>query len=348
MKQYNITISLEFWRDLGSLPPAVYRRAVRAAERMVENPWSRDLRPEKVHRAEEGIHSCRVDDSYRIMWKHVKPSDIILCLVDKHDEAYRRASRKSFTLQDGIIRVADILEEGAKAPEPHGDIFGWVRRGNAKPGELFIGYRDQELLDMGLPADILPNIRALDDINQLEKVERLLPTDVYDRLLEVTLDIVERPVMPDRELRRSLQRYQGGDNLYRFLDSEEFKRALTGSLEEWMLFLAPHQRQLVTRTYNGPARIKGVAGSGKTVVAIHRARHLAREALPQRRKVLFLTYGNRLPRVVYHLLEHLAGEGAPELEAVECVTIHQWCYRFLKRHGKRPYVDQTREAYRAA
>ncbi len=346
--QFHITMSREFWQDLGRLPPAVYRRAVHATDRMMRNPWAQELHPEKVRRAEEGIHSCRVDKSHRIIWKHVKPNDVVLCLVDKHDEAYRRASRKSFTLKDGIIHVADLLEVGAKAPEPRGRIFSWFQRDDAQPGALFVGYRNRELLDLGVPEDVLPHIRVLDDVNQLELVERLLSTDVYNRLLEIALGIVERPVVPDKELRHSLQRYQGGDDLYRFVDSEEFKRALTGSMEEWMLFLAPHQRQLVTRTYNGPARVKGVAGSGKTVVAIHRARQLARVALQQKRKVLFLTYGNRLPGVVYHLLEHLAGENAPELDAVECVTIHGWCYRFLKMYGRRPNVDGTGEAYKAA
>jgi len=348
MEQYDITMSLEFWQDLGRLPPAVYRRAVQAAERMIRNPWTRELHPEKVRRAEEGIHSCRVDKSYRIIWKHIKPGDIILCLVDKHDDAYRRASRKSFTLKDGVVHIADILKVGAKAAESHGGIFSWFQHGDKKPGTLFIGYRDRELLDMGVPEDILPNVRALDDINQLDLVERLLPPDVYDKLLEIVLGIVERPIVPDQELKRSLQRYQGGDELYRFVDSEEFKRALAGSMEEWMLFLAPHQRQLITRIYNGPARVKGVAGSGKTVVAIHRARQLARAALQRKQKIIFLTYGNRLPDVVYHLLEHLAGEGAPELDAVQCVTIHQWCYRFLTNHNKRPNVDNTHKAYRAA
>jgi len=346
--QFHITMSLEFWQDLARLPPAVYRRAARAAERMIENPWSQELHPEKVRCAEEGIHSCRVDKSHRIIWKHIKPSDIVLCLVDKHDEAYRRASRKSFTLKDGIIHVADLLEVGAKAPEPRGRIFSWFQRVDTQPGALFVGYRDRELLDMGVPEDVLPNIRVLDDVNQLELVERLLSTDVYNRLLEIALGIVERPVIPDKELRHSLQRYRGGDDLYRFMDSEEFKRALAGNMEEWMLFLAPHQMQLVIRTYNGPARVKGVAGSGKTVVAIHRARQLARVALQQKRKVLFLTYGSRLPGVVHHLLEHLAGEGAPELDALECITIHRWCYRFLRRYGRRPTVDDTRKAYEAA
>jgi superfamily I DNA/RNA helicase len=315
---------------------------------MLEDPWTRDLHPEKVKQAESGVHSSRVDQAYRLIWKHIKPNDVVLCLVDKHDEAYRRAARKAFTLEDGMVCVADILKVGAKPREQKDGLFGWFQRGKEGVGTLFVGYRDQELLDLGVPADALPNVRALEDVNQLDMVERLLSAETYDRLLEIALDVVERPVVPDGELQQSLERYQGGDELYRFVDSDEFKRALTGTMEEWMLFLAPHQKQLITRTYNGPARIKGVAGSGKTVVAIHRARHLARKASKQQSKVLFLTYGNRLPNVVRYLLGHLAGESAPELQAVECKTIHQWCYHFLARHGHRPVMDNSGDAYRTA
>jgi len=347
MSDYNITISREFWEDLGNLPPAVYPRAIRAATHMMSDPWSSSLHPEKIRAAEKGMHSCRVDKSYRVVWKHIKPNDVVLCLVDKHDEAYRRATRKAFTLEKGIVNVADIVEVGAKAPGGPEGLFGWLRGRDSKPGGLFIGYTDQELLGFGVPESVLAHVRALDDLNELDLVERLLPEEVFDKLLAVALGVVERPVVADGELKRSLEAYQGGDDLYRFLDSEEFQRALDGDMEEWMLFLAPHQKQIVTRTYNGPARVKGVAGSGKTVVAIHRARRLAREALKHDRKVLFLTFGNRLPKVVYHLLRHLAGENAEELRAVECVTVHSWCYHFLAQHGKRPHVA-SREVRRDA
>lgn len=345
---YNITISREFWQDLEHLPPAATQHALHTARRMFRDPWASELHPEKIKRAENGVYSCRVDDGYRIIWKHIKPNDVVLCLVDNHDEAYRRASRKAFSLEDGVIKMADILDVGAKLPEQHGGLLGWGQRGKARPGKLYVGYRDRELLDLGVPEDLLPHVRALEDLDALPQIERLLSPEVYNRLLEIALGEVERPVVPDTELRSSLERYEGGDDLCRFVDSEEFQRVLAGRIEDWMVFLAPNQRLLVNRSYNGPARIKGVAGSGKTVVAIHRARRLAQTALREGGRVLFFTYGNRLPGVIEHLLEHLAGPQAPELASIECATIHQWCHRYLSSRGLHPVADNTGDAYKVA
>src|SRR5690606_5436328 len=135
----------------------------------------------------------------------------------------------------------------------------------------------------------------------------------------------------------SLNRHQGGDDLYKFVDSEEFKRALNGDMQDWMLFLAPHQRSQVQRKFNGPARIKGIAGSGKTVVAIHRTYHLAKTVAKTEQKVLFLTYGNRLPSITKYLLQRLAGESFPVDERIEFATFHQWCRQFLLKN--RALVD---------
>ena len=57
---------------------------------------------------------------------------------------------------------------------------------------------------------------------------------------------------------------------------EELQRALDFPWEKWTVFLHPEQRQWVERDYAGPARVSGSAGTGKTIVALHRAAHLAR------------------------------------------------------------------------
>lgn len=335
---WNLTISKEFWREIVALPQHARTKTSRAVERLAVGNWAGGLHCEKVQQAEEGMYSCRVDDNYRIICKLVPPTEMILCLVDKHDQAYRRAARNSFTLQDGLVKIADILEVGAKVPENKGELHSRNHPADGKVGTLFIGYRDSELVAMGVPPDVLPHVRALEDANQLPDIERLLAPETYDKLVGIALGVVERPKVPDGQLQQSLVRYQGGHDLHRFLDSEEFKHALEGSLEEWMLFLAPDQRQLAMRAFSGPARVKGVVGSGKTVIAIHRARNLARQAHAQGDKILFLTFGNRLPGVVHHLLHHLAGDGAPELEAIECKTVHAWCDQYLRAQDQPLYV----------
>jgi superfamily I DNA/RNA helicase len=73
---------------------------------------------------------------------------------------------------------------------------------------------------------------------------------------------------------------------------EELERALDAPWEKWTVFLHPDQRQWVARDYSGPARVSGSAGTGKTVVALHRAVYLAR-ANPDAR-VLLTTFSDTL------------------------------------------------------
>ena len=75
-----------------------------------------------------------------------------------------------------------------------------------------------------------------------------------------------------------------------------------GTLEQWQLFLHPDQRALVQRSFSGPARLRGISGSGKTVVALHRAKRLAVEAAPRNEKILFTTFDKGLAAAAGHLL----------------------------------------------
>lgn len=348
MATYTAIVHKDFFESFVSLPPAVQKKAYRVALAMLDNPWGPRGQTEKVRCADDGVHSSRVDDNYRLIWKHVKPDKIVLCVVGKHDEAYRLAQRRMFKLEGNVVRWAPI-EEVAAIPPDQNSLFGWRAQQGPGLGALFRQYDDAGLLGMGVPEYLLPQVRSLNDLNDLDRLEAFLPREVWLRLVDIALSEVERPVVPDKDLAESLEKYEGGDELRMFVDSEEFKRALAGDLEEWMLFLAPQQRDLVNRDFSGPARIKGVSGSGKTVVAIHRARQLAKR-IGGTKTVLFVTFGKRLPQVNAHLLKRLAGEGAPELQAIECVTIHSWCARFLRDNGRAPNVneDAAREALREA
>jgi superfamily I DNA/RNA helicase len=108
---------------------------------------------------------------------------------------------------------------------------------------------------------------------------------------------------------------------------------LASPIEEWMSFLHPDQAKLARRSFNGPARIRGAAGTGKTVVGLHRAAYLART---RRGKVLVTTFVRTLPDVLQHLLERLAPDVAGR---IEFVGVHAFARRLLRARGVEVNLD---------
>jgi len=103
--------------------------------------------------------------------------------------------------------------------------------------------------------------------------------------------------------------------------------ALAAPIEGWMTFLHPDQAALVRRTFHGPARISGPAGTGKTVVGLHRAVHLAQRST---RPVLFVTYANNLPRVQHVLARRLAPAAVGR---IEFTSLHAFATGLLSARG---------------
>ncbi|WP_243882960.1 nuclease-related domain-containing DEAD/DEAH box helicase [Cellulomonas dongxiuzhuiae] len=133
------------------------------------------------------------------------------------------------------------------------------------------------------------------------------------------------------------------------LSEAEVQRAMLEGLmaepvEEWMAFLHPTQARIVRRSYNGPARIRGAAGTGKTVVALHRAAYLART---REGKVLVTTYIRTLPDVLRQLLTRLAPD---VVDRVEFAGVHETAKRILDERGVTHRIDgrQIASAWTAA
>ncbi|WP_067565359.1 UvrD-helicase domain-containing protein [Nocardia acidivorans] len=122
---------------------------------------------------------------------------------------------------------------------------------------------------------------------------------------------------------------QVSEGLFAATDLREDLRAkaLDRPFEEWMIFLDPNQMELVIRNYNGPARFSGPAGTGKTVVALHR---MARFAKHNPGRLLFTSFVRNLPdyhRSGFVRLAPHAGDRA------EFVGLYGWTMRFLKDRG---------------
>ncbi|MFJ9547032.1 UvrD-helicase domain-containing protein [Streptomyces erythrochromogenes] len=146
-------------------------------------------------------------------------------------------------------------------------------------------------------------------------------------------DHLER-ALPDRE-GLALQQgagpslHPGSDGLFDLegLREAALEGARRAPIEQWMTFLHPDQVALVRRNWSGPARISGPAGTGKTVVALHRAAHLARRTTG---RILYVTFANNLPRVQSTFLRTMAPAVA---DRVDFRSLHSWAQEFLQERG---------------
>ena len=171
--------------------------------------------------------------------------------------------------------------------------------------------------------------------------QRLTATQV-NLVLQMTLTyfpVVGAPAPVNAEVREPVlpaeQQYFTPDQLAS--DAEVGEALMAGifaaPIEDWMSFLHPHQARVVRREYNGPSRIRGAAGTGKTVVGLHRAAYLAR-SLPG--TVLVTTYVNTLPAVLASLMQRMAPEIA---HRVEFVGTHAFAKRLLDERGIAYHLD---------
>ncbi len=151
-----------------------------------------------------------------------------------------------------------------------------------------------------------------------------------------------------RVVRRDAPASSGVDGNDTLIDTQEIwdaavEAATREPIESWMTWLHPAQSQLVTRRYSGPARIRGAAGTGKTVVALHRVRELAKR--PGSR-VFVTSFVNTLPQVQESLFNRLAPDLA---RRVEFLGLHKWAVRLLRDRGTIVRVaDDGRREFEAA
>jgi superfamily I DNA/RNA helicase len=167
---------------------------------------------------------------------------------------------------------------------------------------LFAGVSEDELLEYGVPAEWLADVRRADEDTLLELTDHL-PSEAAEALLDLATGVSPRVAKP---VTVGVDPFAHPDAQRRFrvmANVEELEHALDYPWDKWTVFLHPAQRALVDRDYNGPARVAGSAGTGKTIVALHRAVFLARTH-PEAR-ILLTTFSDTLANALRTKLRSL-------------------------------------------
>ena len=261
-----------FTASLSRLPNDQQRAAKTTAFDLQTNPSQPGL---GVHRLtntrDPNFWSARVSLDLRIIFHRVG-EDVVLCYVGAHDDSYRWAERRKLETHPatGAAQLVELREVVQEIAVP---VYVETPVATSPKPLLFAHIPDDQLLSYGVPSEWVDEVRLANEDSVLDLAGHL-PTEAAEALLELAVGKYPQPSLPAPS---GVDPFDHPDALRRFRvmhNVEELAAALQYPWEQWIVFLHPEQRATVERHYNGPARVSGSAGTGKTVVALHRAAYL--------------------------------------------------------------------------
>lgn len=294
--------------------------------------------------------SMRVNRDIRII-VHKTEDSFLLCYVDHHDDAYAWAERRKIEThpKTGAAQIVEVRERVQEIIVHRPVVVAAPEAPKPAPRALFSAVSDDELLDYGVPPEWLADVRAATEDSIFDLAEHL-PREAAEALLD--LAVGEKPVVPP-PIPATVSPFEHPDAQRRFRvleNIDELKQALEFPWDQWTVFLHPSQRQVVEQRFNGPARVTGSAGTGKTVVALHRAANILKR-VPQA-KLLLTTFSLPLANALEKKLAILTGEASSVVHRVTILPFRGVASDLFTLavgyHPKAASDDQVRGALKTA
>lgn len=283
--------------------------------------------------------SARVNRDVRLI-VHKTGDSMLVAYVDHHDDAYAWAERRRIeahprTRAVQIVEVRERVEDVAR-PGTFDFVLPEAEAAAAPQPQLFASLGDDALLSIGVPADWLADVRAATEEGFFALAEHL-PGEASEALPEYAATGALPVPAPAPATADPFAHPDALRRIRPIADQEELEQALAFPWEKWGVFLHPSQRDLTDRSFAGPARVAGSAGTGKTIVAIHRAVRLAREN-PEAR-ILLASFSQPLADAMAKKLLVLAPETGgivPRITTSSFRGIAEQMYQL--HHGVRPRI----------
>ena len=372
MSEPRLTVALsnDFFKAFGRLPEKARGKVATFISKFRANPRSTGLNYERIEGGKDPfIRSIRVDQDIRCIVRAPDEGDtFVLLWIDKHDDAYQWARRRTCHVNrvSGALQVVDVEAAETAVGDAIAAAVSEALAGTAPPpaqtapsssASLFSHCDDDQLMLLGVPEALLPAVRAVASDDALSRLISYLPQDCVDGLIlladgrpiEAVIEELERqrPAAIDpTDVAAALETPESKAEFLVITDDDELEAMLSAPLERWRVFLHPSQRRLVERDWSGPVRVLGGAGTGKTVVAMHRARRLAAKLIeaggPGR--VLFTTFTRNLATDIRANLTKICSP--EELQRIEVIHLDGWVMNFLKGQGLqvRVFNDEARDS----
>ena len=305
------------------------------------NPTATGMNLHQVKKSKDkNFWSVRASSDIRII-VHKTPNSLLLCFTDHHDKAYDWAERRKLETHPttGAAQLVEIRETVTEIVVP---VYVQALMPAPPKPILFAGRSDEELLGYGVPLEWLNDVRQADEDSLMQLTDRL-PAEAAEALLELATGGQPRIAKPATPVTNPFD-HPDAQRRFRVMSNvDELQTALDFPWEKWTVFLHPEQRQWVERNYTGPARVSGSAGTGKTIVALHRAAFLARTH--QQARVLLTTFSDTLASALHTKLKRLIGSEPRLAERVDVLSLNAIGIRLFKAHCG-PITLASRESVR--
>ncbi|MFN9468264.1 MAG: 3'-5' exonuclease [Pseudanabaena sp.] len=327
------------------------------------NPSSPSLRYHKLERTKDpNFCSISVNLDLRLI-VHRTENSLLLCYVDHHDKAYAWANRRKIEnhprtgaaqlvelREVSDVVVSDVVESGkwlvnSKNSDLTPKNYPLSTNSTTKNSPLstkptakkllFAHISDDDLLSYGIPLEWISDVKSANEDRLFDMVDHL-PQEAAEALLEIATGGKPKPTIPTT----AVNPFDHPDAQRRFRimsNAEELQQALDYPWEKWTVFLHPSQRSLVAREYSGAARVSGSAGTGKTIVALHRAVFLARKY--PNAQLLLTTFSPALANALQIKLDRLIGNDAKVISRIRVSSIQDIAWELYNPLGNLKIAD---------
>ena len=339
-------IDKDFLREFAKLEKPIQDRVSEVFGKFEQDPHSgRNL--EKINKArDDRFRSIRINQFWRgVVLAPESGDSYTLLKVLPHDDAYAWAQRRkaSVNTATGRIEIRDSVAIDTTLPE-------LSKMAQAAPELLFAGVKDSTLRRLGVDEQTCAFARALTSVIQLEAAKSFLPANQWDVLYGLAAGLSPEEVWAELGAVTVGQDYdpedidaavaRSTDRVVLVDGPDELMAVFEHPFALWRIYLHPAQRAVVERTYNGPARVTGGPGTGKTVVALHRAHQLARAGTGP---VLVTTFTSTLSDSLSAGVKLLVD--SPEVaDRIEVLHVDKLAHRvFRERHGAPAMLRDSEE-----
>lgn len=341
-----VALSNDFLLQLSKLPTKVHGKVMKWAIQFQADPTSSGINYENIQGARDpNLKSVRLDVDWRgIVFKPVSGDVYVLLYVDHHDAAYRWAENRKLTINPvtGAMQLVTLEQVSQSVPTDQPAV---PAKAVAEVAEqvvpLFAPLSDQDLMALGVPSELLGLVRSVTSDEALDGIQARLPLEAYEGLFLVAAGDTVSQVLNARETRvdrvvdtedfaTALATPESQSRFVVVSDDETLTAILNAPLAQWRVFLHPTQQKLAVGDRSGPVRVLGGAGTGKTVLAMHRAKWLAENRTEVGQKVLFTTFTRNLANDIEQNLKTLCGETT--FSKLEVRNLDAWVSGFMRGH----------------